>query len=97
MSSIKLFGSLRGSISSKQSLTGKLSTNQSLIGIVSEAASLSYDMYKGDYEVTPDTKNDQILNTANKYLSDDIIVTAIPYSEVDNPSNGLTIYIGKEV
>lgn len=97
MSDIKSFGSLSGSISSKQSLTGKLSLNQSLTGTISEAASLTYDMYEGDYSVIPDTKSDQIMNTSNKYLSDDIVVAAIPYHEIDNPSNGLTIYIGKEV
>ena len=37
------------------------------------------------------------MNTANKVLKDNILVTEIPYWETSNESNGTTAYIAKEV
>jgi hypothetical protein len=50
--------------------------------------------YEGDYSVTP-TVDGQTLMTANKYMSDDLTIEAIPTFEVSNDSGGKTFYIAK--
>lgn len=51
--------------------------------------------YTGDYSVEP-RKVGQTLETANKSMSEDVIIKPIFYSETTNPSGGLTIVIGAE-
>lgn len=58
--------------------------------IESTTADLPY--YEGDYSVTPSIAA-QTVPTANKYLTEDITVEAIPYSEVSNFSGGKTVTI----
>jgi hypothetical protein len=67
----------------------------SLYGILSipkviSTAEVSYD---GPYDVIP-SGNIQMLLTEGKTLSENIIVMAIPYSEVTNTSGGYTAVIG---
>lgn len=52
--------------------------------------------YGGSYEVTPKIK-EQTLPTANTYLSKNMVVKEIPFSEVSNVSGGRTVWIGKEI
>jgi len=49
--------------------------------------------YEGSYEVTP-SSSEQILETKNKTMIDNLIVNPIPYSVVDN-EKGLTVTIGE--
>lgn len=49
--------------------------------------------YEGPYTVTPDFTN-QVLETAEKMMSDDVIVNEIPVAEVTNPAGGLTLTVG---
>lgn len=56
-----------------------------------------YDKYAGVYIVTPKTEEEQILNTSNKVLTDDIHVKKIPYFDVSNTSGGSTVYIGSDL
>lgn len=88
MSGLKAFESIGGSISGESTLTGTLSvaTGQD-----------DYEVYDGDYKVTPMVEEEQILETARKLLTDDIVVAKVPYFETSNDSNGKTAYIGKEV
>ena len=51
------------------------------------------DPYTGNYEVIPKTTA-QILETAQKLMTDDLTVKAIPYYEVSNNQGGLTVVIG---
>lgn len=51
--------------------------------------------YDGIYEVTP-RKVEQILDTKNKSMRDDVTVKEIPYLEVSNPQGGITATIGYE-
>ena len=51
--------------------------------------------YVGEYTVTP-SRQIKVLETANKVLSENITVLAIPYSEASNNSGGTTFYIAKE-
>lgn len=49
--------------------------------------------YAGPYEITPKV-SEQILDTADKRMSDNLRILSIPMKEVTNSSNGKTIYIG---
>lgn len=51
------------------------------------------DVYEGDYNVTPRVYQ-QVLETKDKVMLDDITVEVIPLSKVINPSNGYTVTIG---
>lgn len=52
-----------------------------------------YDTYDGDYVVIP-SAYEQTLDTDHKLMTDDVTVTAIPYTEVSNMSGGYTVSIG---
>lgn len=93
------------SITAKQSLTGNIVEKQKLIGSISGASKLSgdisisntvivdYDEFEGPYEVKPIIES-QTLETKDKLMKEDLVVLAIPYSEVTNLSNGITVTIG---
>lgn len=49
--------------------------------------------YTGAYEVIPKAHVEQILETKNKSMTDDVTVHEIPYSEVTNPEGGKTVNI----
>lgn len=84
-------------IQALDSLNGKMSGESVLRGTLSVCVTREYDTYSGDYKVVPKASGSQILNTANKVMKDDILVTEIPYWETSNESNGTTAYIAKEV
>lgn len=52
--------------------------------------------YSGAYTVTPEVTQ-QVLETAEKVMEEDLVVKAIPYFEVSNEAGGSTVYIGNEV
>jgi hypothetical protein len=52
--------------------------------------------YEGEYEVTPKVEA-QTLNTAQKYMVQDLTVKEIPCYKVSNNAGGNTVYIAKEV
>lgn len=52
------------------------------------------ELYEGPYEFTPNAKSEQIISTAKKYVENDITIEPIPYYEVSNTSDGLTVTIG---
>jgi len=91
---------MQGSINGSASLSGKMHGNINLIGSVNEAMGLvgtfekgvSFDTYDGEYEVTPSSK-EQVLNTMQKMLVDNVTVHSTPYSEVSNPYGGTTVTI----
>lgn len=51
-------------------------------------------LYDGAYELIPSATNDQVLYTAQKMLDADIKIKKIPYTEVSNNANGITVTIG---
>lgn len=86
-------------------LTGKISVLGSLLmakvgGTGTLTGSLSkpigYVDYKDSYEVTPKT-TEQVLQTKDKHLTDDVTIKSIPYFDVSNTAGGSTVYIGNEV
>ena len=50
--------------------------------------------YEGEYVITPKPFLEQVLETKNKSMTDDVTVLEIPYSEVANPQGGKTANIG---
>lgn len=61
--------------------------------IEATGSNCNHNLYSGSYEITPSVKK-QTLSTKNKLLSKDITVFEIPYYEVSNVANGVTIIIG---
>jgi hypothetical protein len=53
----------------------------------------SGESYDGSYVVIPEVKEQQ-MKTKNKYMTDDVTIEAIPYAEVSNTSDGITVTIG---
>lgn len=53
-----------------------------------------FEKYVGSYEVIPLPVMEQILQTANKVLTDDIVIAPIPYATVSNLAGGYTAIIG---
>lgn len=54
------------------------------------------EIYTGSYEVIPKVET-QTLPTAQRFLTEDVKVTKIPYYVTGNTSGGDTVYIAKEV
>ena len=52
--------------------------------------------YTGAYDITPRI-DEQTLPTAQKLMTEDMRIKAIPYFETSNNSDGETVYIGSEV
>jgi len=51
------------------------------------------ECYSGDCHIIPKVE-EQVLETRDKLMTDNITVTSIPYYEVSNPQGGTTVIIG---
>lgn len=60
------------------------------------AAPEGLEYYEGPYSVTPKVEA-QTLATAEKYMTDDVTVNAVPFYAVSNNYGGSTVYIAKEI
>ena len=67
-----------------------------LMVIDGEWAAEMLEVYSGSYEITP-TVDGGTLETAQKLMSDDLKVNAIPFYEVGNTAGGNTVYIADEI
>ena len=83
--------SLKGSIASKKSLKGSITTKEKISGFVNVGGMIQQESYDGSYEVTP-TIGQQILQTKNKTMVNDLTIKSIPYSESDNSAGGSNQY-----
>lgn len=54
------------------------------------------ELYDGEYEITPKV-DEQLIPTAQKFLTKDMTVKKIPYFDVGNTAGGSTVYIANEV
>ena len=52
----------------------------------------SKERYQGPYEVTPKISQ-QVLETYDKVMEDDVFIFPVPYQEVSNPQGGQTVII----
>ena len=86
-------GNIHGSVAQIKSgcLSGRICASNSIAGFV--AKPVGYVDYTGTHEVTPKTTA-QTLPTADKRLTDDITVLAIPFYEVSNTAGGSTFSVG---
>lgn len=80
-------------IASKKSLKGSITTKEKISGFVNVGGMIKQESYNGSYEIIP-TIEQQILQTKNKTMINDLTIKSIPYSEVTNTSNGITVTIG---
>ena len=78
--------------------TGTLSEFKVGFGAYLEANQIitkeDFEKYAGQYDITPLPLVEQILNTKNKILENNIVIQPIPYHQVDNDAGGRTITIG---
>lgn len=69
---------------------------ESLEGGLTVYTPITDNIFKGPYEVIPKVDEEQELPTADKMLSDNILVKEIPFYKTSNEIGGYTIYIGGE-
>ena len=62
---------------------------------VKSISTVEYDgeTYEGPYTIRPEI-DEQIMETNNKLMTDDVTIQAIPYHSVDNAEMGQTVIIG---
>lgn len=63
---------------------------------IQEGSGGTLPYYDGDYNVVPKVTN-QVLETKNKSMRDDVTIEEIPYAEVSNPQGGVTATIAYEL
>lgn len=51
------------------------------------------EFYVGDYEITPAMET-QTLDTSDKFMTRDVVISGVPYSKVSNGAGGTTLIIG---
>lgn len=54
------------------------------------------ERYSGEYEVTPKAKEETVLGTKNKLMTDNVTVKKVPIYKTANSQNGTTVYIASE-
>lgn len=79
---------LKGSIKPQARLKAAVRIPEVIKGIADDV-----EVYTGDYDVIPKV-SPQSLETAEKLLTKDVTIEAIPYYEVSNSSGGVTVIIG---
>lgn len=84
------------SIAAKHSLKGLINPTKTLTGNVhiSNTFEKELDYYEGSYEIKPTTES-QTLPVQNKTMKNDLTIKSIPYAEVTNNANGITVTIGE--
>ena len=84
--------SISGSIGVNRSVNGNLGARR-ISGTATIPKTYDRPIYTGETIVTPRASEEQVLETAQKTVLDNIVVLEIPYTEVTNPSGGLTVNI----
>lgn len=80
---IAAVGSLNGDMTAKGKMSGKVKT----------AETKPLPWYEGEYVITPKF-TEQVLETKQKSMSDDVTVEKITTLEVDNEAGGVTYIFG---
>lgn len=83
-------------LSTKPVISGELSGVYTVIGSVSVPKEIDVEKYTGVYEVEPSAHEEQVLETKNKFLNENVVVLKVPYFVTSNTS-GNTVYIASEV
>lgn len=83
-------------VTEEKAIPLKVEEDKSYILRVKDSISSSdIPYFEGPYEVTPHTKKEIVLDTANKQMAKDVTVFKIPYFETSNVKDGYTVYIGE--
>jgi hypothetical protein len=72
---------------------GTIAAKGKMIGKVKTAETKPLPYYEGEYVITPKF-TDQVLETKQKSMSDDVTVEKITTLEVDNEAGGVTYIFG---
>ena len=90
--------SIQGVLNSKEqsSIQGSINSTRQIAGVVQASSVViqERDYYEGSYAITP-SLDSQMLFVKEKTMRDDLQIEAIPYAEVSNSANGITVTIGK--
>lgn len=85
---------LKGSFNIRNVFGGEISIKNTFNGQFGQFMPVETTIpYTGEYIVVPKVY-EQTLETAHKVMADDVKVLEIPYHEVSNPFNGITVTIG---
>ena len=89
---------LVGIIKLTPKIIGEIKLQPKIVGELKYSTYEVYEAetYKGDYEFTPLPFQEQILDTENKILKENIKIKEIPYYETSNVY-GDTVYIGSQI
>lgn len=89
-----IFIPLKVELSHKNIVLKVESNNKTIpLQIAAEYRPIAGDPYPGPYVVDP-AFSEQILETRNKVMTDDVTVNPIEVSRTSNPAGGITVYIG---
>lgn len=91
-----VYGELYATLTAPGTLSGTLSAPEGISGLLTIPSAVGVDVYDGDYLVVPKAYNDQVLETAQKLLLDNVTVTRVPYYETSNLFDGKTAYIAED-
>lgn len=77
-------------------LRGSVNTKTRVVGTIQIGSVIRHEneYYDGEYDITP-SAGPQVLPVKDKAMSKDITIEAIPYHEVSNQANGITVTIGE--
>lgn len=87
-------------ISSNKTLdlkTNKNSKNAKIGGLEDSVFTYQAPVYEGEYNVIPKAYEEQVLQTKEKTLLENVTVQKVPYYEVSNSSGGNTVNIAIEI
>lgn len=92
---------INGELATQEIITGLISSSEEygfvITGTLDIVPSFSNEIYDGVYVVTPKINIDQILETKDKIMENDVTVLKIPLWETSNESGGTTVYIAMEI
>jgi len=85
---------MNGVIETNDTLMGKITTNEEITATIDYVKVIPKKNYEGPYTIKPSI-NQQVYDTNDKTMINDLTIQAIPYFETNN-EYGKTVYIGKE-
>lgn len=86
--------SLIGRMNPVGNLSGRIGRPNDMSGNINIDPSPEIESYDGDYIVIPKAFTEQVLETKEKKMEDNVTVKEIPYYETSNIEGGSTVYIG---
>ena len=88
---------LIGKMNPTESISGKVEKPSDMSGEININPEKDMPTYNGNYIIIPKAYKEQILETKEKMMEDNVVVKKIPYYETSNVDGGETVYIAGEV